>query len=445
MNKKVVVVGFMLFAIFFGAGNLIFPPKLGFISGEYFWPAIIGFIVTGVGIPLITIIAGSFDEGGYKAALKNVHPAFGVIFLIAIYLTIGPLFAIPRTGATSYEMAVVPFIGGASKMSLFIFTLIYFGISLWLAINPSKMVDRVGAILTPVLLVSIVLLVIRSLFIFSGHAHTPTDTATFTSGTGSFFTGFTEGYLTMDAIAAIAFSVIVLNAIKDKGFTKETGLMKPTIAAALIAAAALGFIYLTLGWIGNHYPLTANQLADIESNGLDIRTYLLTHISHDAFGIYGKILIGLIVTLACLTTSIGLIVAVSEYFFEIFPRIPYKAYVVIFTIFSMLLANQGLNAVISKSVPVLMILYPIGMTLVLLVLLSKFIPTPRLSYQIAMALVTIVAILSVLSSKDVGLLHMPFMDHLPLKAQSMEWLLFALTGYVLGLIFGARQPKIKYN
>ncbi|TDL95590.1 branched-chain amino acid transport system II carrier protein [Macrococcus brunensis] len=445
MNKKIVVVGFMLFAIFFGAGNLIFPPKLGFISGEFFWPAIIGFIVTGVGIPLITIIAGAFDEGGYKAALKNVHPVFGVIFLIAIYLTIGPLFAIPRTGATSYEMALVPFIGGPSKLSLFLFTLVYFGISLWLAINPSKMVDRVGAILTPVLLVSVVLLVIRGIFIFSGNASTPTDTETFTSGTGSFFTGFTEGYLTMDAIAAIAFSVIVLNAVKDKGFTKETGLLKPTMLAALIAAGALGFIYLTLGWMGNHYPLSGEQLAFIDKNGLDIRTYLLTHMANDAFGGFGKVLIGVIVTLACLTTSIGLIVAVSEYFYEIFPKISYKVYVVIFTLFSLLLANQGLQQVIATSVPVLMVLYPIGMTLVLLVILSKFIPTPRLSYQIAMAFVTIIAVLSVLSSKDVGLLQFPLMNHLPLKAQSMEWLLFALAGYVLGLIFGAKQPKIKFN
>ncbi|TDM15403.1 branched-chain amino acid transport system II carrier protein [Macrococcus bovicus] len=445
MNKKIVVVGFMLFAIFFGAGNLIFPPKLGFISGTYFWPAIIGFIVTGVGIPLITIIAGAFDEGGYKAALRNVHPVFGVIFLIAIYLTIGPLFAIPRTGATSYEMALVPFIGGPSKLSLFLFTLIYFGISLWLAINPSKMVDRVGAILTPVLLVSIVLLVIRGIFMFAGHDTTPTDTETFKSGAGSFFTGFTEGYLTMDAIAAIAFSVIVLNAIKDKGFTRETGILKPTILAALIAAAALGFIYLTLGWMGNHYPLSAEQLAFIDQNGLDIRTYLLTHMANDAFGGFGKVLIGVIVTLACLTTSIGLIVAVSEYFYEIFPKISYKVYVVIFTLFSLLLANQGLQQVIATSVPVLLVLYPIGMTLVLLIVLSRFIPTPRLSYQIAMAFVTVIAILSVLSSKDIGLLSLPVMDHLPLKAQSMEWLLFALAGYVLGLIFGAKQPKIKYN
>ncbi|TDM13271.1 branched-chain amino acid transport system II carrier protein [Macrococcus lamae] len=443
MKRNTWVVGFMLFAIFFGAGNLIFPPKLGFASGEYFWPAILGFIFTGVGLPLLGIIVGSLDEGGYKEALRKINPVFGVIFLMAIYLTIGPLFAIPRTGATSYEMAIVPFLKAPSAISLFIFTLIYFAISLWLAINPSKMVDRVGSFLTPVLLVSIVLLVIRGIYILFTEPVTATDTKTFTSGGGSFFKGFTEGYLTMDAIAAIAFSVIVLNAIKAKGITKETGLFKQTVLAGLIAATALGFIYLTLGWIGNHYTIAGNTMANIEKHQLDLGTFVLTHVADDTFGSFGKILIGVIVSLACLTTSVGLIVAVSEYFFEIFPKISYKVYVVIFTLFSFLLANQGLSAVISKSVPVLLILYPIAMTLVLVMLLAKFIPTPPLAQQLALGLVTIVSILSVMHAYKV--LNMPFIDQLPLKGQSMEWLLFALIGYIAGYLLGLRQEKIKYS
>ncbi|KAA1040243.1 branched-chain amino acid transport system II carrier protein [Macrococcus equipercicus] len=443
MKKSTWVVGFMLFAIFFGAGNLIFPPKLGHTSGAYFWPAILGFIVTGVGLPLLGIIVGSLDEGGYKEALRKINPVFGTIFLVAIYLTIGPLFAIPRTGATSYEMAVVPFLGSPSVLSLFIFTLIYFAVSLWLAINPSKMVDRVGSFLTPVLLVSIVLLVIRGIYILFNKPATPTDTTVYSSGVGSFFKGFTEGYLTMDAIAAIAFSVIVLNAIKAKGITKETGLFKQTVLAGVIAAAALGFIYLTLGWIGNHYSLSAATAASIEKNHLDMGTYILTHVANETFGGFGKLLIGVIVTLACLTTSVGLIVAVSEYFYEIFPKISYKVYVIVFTLFSFLLANQGLSAVISKSVPVLLVLYPIAMTLVLVMLLAKFIPTPPLAQQLALGLVTIVSILSVMHAY--GMLHLSFMDSLPLKGQSLEWLLFAIIGYIVGYLLGARQEKIQYT
>ncbi|WP_414052549.1 branched-chain amino acid transport system II carrier protein [Macrococcus animalis] len=443
MKKNTWVVGFMLFAIFFGAGNLIFPPNLGFTSGHFFWPAIFGFILTGVGLPLLGIIVGSLDEEGYKGVLNKINPIFGLVFLSAVYLTIGPLFAIPRTGATSFEMAIVPFLkDGPSAISLFIFTLIFFSLTLWLAINPSKMVDRVGAILTPVLLISILALVIVSIMSLLDTNPVQAKAEVYHNLNSSFFSGFTNGYQTMDAIAAIAFSVIVINAIKDKGITKETGLFKQTVFAGIIAAIALGFIYLTLGWIGSHYHLSAEQLAHIEKNQLDLGTYILTHVADDTFGVFGKLLIGIIVSLACLTTSTGLVVAVSEYFNEVYSKIPYKVYAVIFTLFSFILANQGLKTVIDKSVPVLMILYPIAMTLVLIMLFAKFVPTPNLAFQIPIILVTIVSILSVISTQFKVL---PFMNALPLKAQSMEWLLFAIVGYIIGYVLGIKQPKVAYK
>ena len=442
MNKNTWIVGFMLFAIFFGAGNLIFPPNLGFSSGQYFLPAIFGFVLTGVGLPLLGIIVGSLDEGGYKGALKKINPVFGVIFLVAIYLTIGPLFAIPRTGATSYEMAIVPFLEQPSAMSLLIFTILYFAVTLWLSLNPSKMVDRIGSILTPLLLVSIVALVIKGFMLLTGETPVQANSKVFTSNTSSFFNGFTNGYNTMDAIAAIAFSVIVISAIKGKGITKETGLFKQTVLSGVIAAVALGFIYVSLGWIGSHYHLSQSELTSITEHKLDLGTYLLTHVADDTFGTFGKVLIGVIVSLACLTTSTGLVVAVSEYFHEILPKISYKAFVIIFTVFSFILANQGLSSVIEMSIPVLLILYPIAMTLLLTMLLAKFIPTPQLAMQIPIFVVSIVAILSVLQMKfNIA----PFMDHLPLKAESMEWLLFAVIGYVIGLLIGKNQEKIKYT
>ncbi|TDL40380.1 branched-chain amino acid transport system II carrier protein [Macrococcoides bohemicum] len=442
MNKNTWVVGFMLFAIFFGAGNLIFPPNLGFASGQFFWPAIFGFILTGVGLPLLGIIVGSLDESGYKGVLHRINPVFGILFLSAVYLTIGPLFAIPRTGATSYEMAVLPFLKAPSAMSLLIFTIVFFGITLWLAINPSKMVDRVGAILTPLLLISIIALVVVSIFLLSDTSPVKAQADVYTNLNTSFFSGFTSGYQTMDAIAAIAFSVIVINAIKEKGISKETGLFKQTILAGIIAAIALGFIYLTLGWIGSHYHLSAAQLSEIKDNESDLGTYILTHVAHDTFGTFGKLLIGIIVSLACLTTSTGLVVAVSEYFNEIFPKISYKTYAIAFTLFSFILANQGLKAVIEKSIPVLLILYPIAMTLVLIMLVAKFVPTPLLAFQIPILLVTIVSVLSVISSQFKVL---PFMNSLPLKAQSMEWLIFAVVGYIIGYVLGLRQTKIAYK
>lgn len=425
MNKNTFVVGFMLFAIFFGAGNLIFPPKLGLDSGVDFLPSILGFVITGVGLPLLGIIVSGNYQGGYKEALKTtVHPYFSLIFLVAIYLTIGPFFAIPRTGATAYSMAALPFLGESSALSLLAFTLVYYLISIWFSLNPSTVVDRIGSILTPVLLIAILALVIKAFFLLGEHeVPTQTDPAT------PLFTGIVEGYLTMDALASITFSVIVISAIKARGVQGEA-LVKQTAMAGVIAAVALGAIYIALGWIGNHYPISTETLAELNAKGQNIGTFILNSVATDAFGEFGRTLLGVIVTLACLTTSIGLIVTTSEYFNEIFPKISYKAYVLIFTLISFVIANQGLDFVISKSVPVLLVLYPIAISVIFLLFLHIFVKLPPLAFRLPLALVTIVSILSVAGVEA--------LNSLPLKAISMEWIPFALVGTLVGYLVGKK-------
>lgn len=421
MNKNTFIVGFMLFAIFFGAGNLIFPPKLGLDSGVEFLPATLGFIITGVGLPLLGIAVSGCYQGGYKAALsKLVHPYFSLIFLMAIYLTIGPFFAIPRTGATAYQMAIVPFLGESTALSLLIFTLCYYAIAIWFSLNPSKVVDRIGSILTPILLIAIVILIIRAFFLMGDNPVHPIP-----AYESPFFEGILEGYLTMDALASITFSVIVISAIKQRQ-TSEKGLVKQTALAGMIAAIALGLIYLALAWIGNHSAIEAETLAELQAKGQNVGTFILNSAAENAFGSLGRSLLGLIVTLACLTTAIGLIVTTSEYFHDVFPKISYKAYVLIFTIVSFAIANQGLDFVISKSVPVLLVLYPISITIIFLLLINAFRPLPQMALRLPLILVTAVSILSV---AGVG-----FMDYLPFKAISMEWLPFAVIGFVLGYL-----------
>lgn len=423
MNKSVFVVGFMLFAIFFGAGNLIFPPKLGLDSGGDFWASIAGFVVTGVGLPLIGIIVSGFYQGGYKAVLNRVHPWFSVAFLTAIYLAIGPFFAGPRTGATAYEMAILPFLSDPNWLSLLIFTVFYFGLALWLSLNPSKMVDRIGSVLTPILLISIIALVVKAYILFSADA----VPAPVVPKENAFIGGVLEGYFTMDALASLAFSVIVLNAIKSK-VNNQSELIKQTTFAAIIAAVALGLIYVALGWIGNNLPVSAETLADLNSKGQNIGTYILNTVATATFGDLGRIILGLIVSVACLTTTVGLAVSVSEYFNEIFPKISYRSYVILFILISFGLANQGLSAVISKSVPVLLVLYPISMTIIFLMLVNLVLPLSLLAQRISLGLVTIVSILSVAGVE--------FMASLPLKNLSMEWLPFALVGCVVGYVLG---------
>lgn len=428
MTKNTFIVGFMLFAIFFGAGNLIFPPKLGLDSGVDFLPSIIGFVLTGVGLPLLGIAVSGYYQGGYKEALsKNVHPYFSLLFLMAIYLTIGPFFAIPRTGATAYQMAVVPFIGESSTLSLLIFTLAYYLIAVWFSLNPSTVVDRIGAILTPVLLVAILALVVKAVILLGGNelpaVATKADPET------PLFTGIVEGYLTMDALASITFSVIVISAIKAKGIGGKD-LIKQTSMAGVIAAIALAAIYVSLAWIGNHYPISAETLAELNAKGQNIGTFILNSVATDTFGEFGRTLLGVIVTLACLTTSIGLIVTTSEYFNEVFPKISYKVYVLIFTLISFGIANQGLDFVISKSVPVLLVLYPIAMTVIFLMFINIFIRLPLLAQRLPLALVTIVSILSVAGVEVI--------NALPLKSISMEWIPFAIAGTLIGYLVGKK-------
>ncbi|MDY4279963.1 MAG: branched-chain amino acid transport system II carrier protein [[Pasteurella] mairii] len=424
MNKNIFVVGFMLFAIFFGAGNLIFPPELGFNSGLDYWVAIFGFIITGVGLPLLTTIVAAHYEGGYKKALSTISPWISIILLTAIYLTIGPFFAIPRTAATAYDMAIVPFVKSPGTMSLLIFSVIYFCIVLWLSLNPSKMIDRVGAILTPALLITIVALIIRAFTLYSDVEQVKSTTME-----TPFFSGFLYGYQTMDAIAAFAFSVLVINGIKAKSKDRSASLVKQTVYAALVAAFFLAVIYISIGWIGYKIPLSTEMANDVISRGQNLGTYILNETALQAFGELGRTLLGVIVTLACLTTAIGLVVSTSAYFNSIFPQISYRTYALIFTAISFGLANQGLNAVISKSIPVLLILYPIAMTALITLLINLIIPLPILAQRLAIILVTIISILSVSGFAVV--------QQLPLKAYSMEWILFAFGGLIIGIILNA--------
>ncbi|HDR1854343.1 TPA: branched-chain amino acid transport system II carrier protein [Pasteurella multocida] len=430
MNKNTFVVGFMLFAIFFGAGNLIFPPKLGFESGVGFWPAILGFVTTGVGLPLLGILVATRYEGGYKKALEDIHPWISVLLLGAIYLTIGPFFAIPRTAATAFDMAVIPFIGSSDPVSLFAFTFVYFAITLWVSLNPTKMVDRIGAILTPVLLVAIIALVVRMASILISGEYNNTSAGMETP----LIVGFIEGYQTMDVLASFAFSVVVMNAIRAKS-DKNTSFIKQATVASVIAAIALAFIYIAIGWIGNNIPLSAETVADVASKGQNLGVFILNDATTQSFGELGRSLLGLIVTLACLTTAIGLVVATSSYFNSIFPVISYRNYAILFTLIGFGLANQGLNAVISKSVPVLLVLYPISMTAMLLLLVNLVMPLPKLAKGIPLVLVAIVSILSVMGAEVVA--------GLPFKAYSMEWLPVALFGCFIGLIIVKAQAQMK--
>ncbi|TDM02416.1 branched-chain amino acid transport system II carrier protein [Macrococcus carouselicus] len=445
--KRQLSIGFMLFAMFFGAGNLIFPPKLGMESGHFFWPVMVGFVLTGVGMPLLGVIVGAIDKRGYEGALKEISPVYSLLLLSTIYIVIGPLFSIPRTGTTAYELTVGSMISHPGSVSLAIFSLLYFLIVTYVSLNPNKLVDRIGSVLTPILLLIITAIIVRGLFLLSSDPQTTGDKERFPDLATSFANGVSEGYLTMDALGAITFSILIVNTIKMNGICQKKELFRSVTAAGVFAGILLALVYVALAFIGNHINLSAGRMADIMQHDRNMGVYLLTYISQLGFGSFGRILLGLAVTIACLTTAIGLIVAVSTYFHTIIPKISYKTFVYIFVIISFILSNLGLNQVIRMSVPVLSLIYPIAITTMLLILLSSFIPMKPIVHQVTIICITVFSVVDLMHRNQ--LLHVPALERLPFYSISLEWLSVALIAgiisYLISLLIKNQRPIMYQN
>lgn len=388
MDKKLsfqsyAIVGMMLFALFFGAGNLIFPAQLGQYAGTEVWIAIFGFLITGVGLPLLGILAIGYSKSSDLQDLSSrVHPIFGVIFTSLLYLTIGPFFALPRTGAVSYEVGIAPFIGEEFvTIGLIVFSIIFFGISLLLSLNPSKMVDSIGKYLSPGILVTLGVLLVAAIFNPMGTKEAPQEAY----ATGAFLKGFTEGYNTMDALASLVFGIIVIATVRKLGVTSPKGILNATLKSGVVAAALLAIVYTGIAYLGS----TSTGLLGLQDTGGPV----LSGASAHYFGTFGAMLLAVIITLACLTTAIGLTVANAEYFHKLTPKISYKTYVVIFSVFSLVVTNAGLANIITYSIPVLMFLYPLAIVLIILAFVSPLFKHDRLVYVSAMAVTFLIAII----------------------------------------------------
>ncbi|MFJ7940408.1 branched-chain amino acid transport system II carrier protein [Peribacillus sp. NPDC096622] len=420
----VIVTGLMLFALFFGAGNLIFPAMLGQSAGTNLWSASLGFIITGVGLPFITILAFGFSgKNDVQSLASRAHPLFGIIFTVVLYLSLGPLFALPRTGSVSYEIGIKPFLSNdVGFLPLLIFTIIYFGIACLLSINPSKMLDIVGKILTPLLLIFIGILIVVAIINPMGEIQSPaTDYSD-----NSFFKGFKEGYLTMDTLAAFAFGIIVINAIKDKGITSRKEVLGFCLKAGIIAAALLVIVYTSLAYVG----ATSVEKLGLLGNGGDV----LAQASNHFFGSAGAVLLGLIVIAACLTTSIGLITACATYFNKLLPAVSYKSYVVIFSVFSTAVANVGLTKLISITVPVLTVLYPVAIVLIVLTFFHSFFKGKSEVYLGSLLLTAIISIMDGIVASGIKMEAVSdlFTQYLPLYSVGVGWVIPAIIGGVLG-------------
>ena len=434
MLRKGSLTGLLLFGIFFGAGNLIFPPALGAQSGSHFWPAIAGFVLSGVGIAILTLIIGTLNPKGYIHEIsRKIAPWFAIVYLVALYLSIGPFFAIPRTATVSYEVGIAPLLGQSSgRLSLFIFTLIYFCLAYLIALYPSKILDSIGRILTPIFAILIVVLVVLGALKYSGHAP---QVATEAYQASAFGQGFLEGYNTLDALASVAFSVIAVTTLNQLGFTSKKEYIKTIWIVGIVVAIGFSILYIGLGYLGNHFPIPAEVMASDTNKGV----YVLSEATKAIFGPVAQIFLAGMVTVTCFTTTAGLIVSTGEFFHKTFPKISYKVYTTIFTLIGFAIANLGLNTIIAFSLPVLMILYPITIAIVLIVIINKFIDLSKPGMQLTIFAVSLVAIADVLAStfKLSGLTNI--IKTLPFAAESLPWLLPAVVGIVLALFLPNKQ------
>ena len=442
--KEYVYVASMLFGLFFGAGNLIFPVHMGQEAGANFLPAVLGFLVTGVGLPLLGVAAlGMSRSTGLYDLSSKVNPFFAITFTCALYLSIGPCFAIPRCATTAFTVGIEHILPSGENTSFFLlgFTLIFFVAALLFSLFPGKILTWVGKILNPFFLLFLAILVIVALV---NPSATVSEVAVSESYQASpFFKGFIEGYNTMDALASLAFGIIVVNVIKDLGVKESGDVAKNTALSGVFSCLLMALIYFATTLVG----VQSRGLFSVSANG----GIALAEIAHHYLGTAGFYILAITVTLACLKTSVGLITSCSETFSGLFKKGPsYRAWVFIFTAFSFLVSNIGLSNIISISLPVLMFLYPFTITLPLLALFGKFFDNDRRIYNWVIALTTVGSLYDFLASlpesvKSVGVINgiISFLGKiLPFSSLGLGWICPALLGLVIGLVFRfVKKPR----
>ena len=392
--------------MFFGAGNLIFPPMLGQESGTAYLPAIIGFLSTGVLLPVIAIIAVVVSGNDVRDMASRAGKVFGLAFPILAYLSIGAFYALPRTGAVSYSTAV----GADSVLYSGIFNFVFFGIALALSWNPNGVANKLGKWLTPALLILILLLVVLSLSMLTGSPGEPRGAyAEQAVGAGLF-----EGYMTMDSIAALAFGIVVISAFK---YQKVKKVRTATVYAALIAGGLLAAVYLGLGAVGR---VTGGDHTD--------GTAILNHAAEQTMGGTGRWVFAVIVVLACLTTAVGLITATSEFFNSLLPGIRYHVWAVVFSLISFAVATLGLETVLAIAAPIITFIYPAAITLVALTLLEPLLF--RFRYTFLLGIWTSVVWAFFMSVPAL----VPFIEWAPLHSMQLGWVVPVALMSILGMV-----------
>ena len=429
------LIGSLLFGLFFGAGNLIFPVHLGQLAGANTLSATIGFLLTGVGLPIIGVVASALSrsESLYEMA-KPVSKTYGIFFTCALYLTIGPLFAIPRTATVAFEVGLTAFVTEANlPLALFVFSLLFFAATLFYALRPGRILDWVGRYLTPAFVGLLSILIIATVVRPMGNPVNYPALGNYSMQ--PLFTGIIDGYNTMDALASLAFAIIIIANIEKLGVTDPKRKAIETLKSGIVCLVGMGVIYSALAYMG------ATSLGSVEdgANG----GIILASVSKHYFGLFGQVLLAAIVLVACLKTAIGLITACGQMFSEMFPNsLSYNQYAIAFTFVSFAIANFGLETIIQLSLPVLMFLYPLAIVLIILSLLNPVIKKQKTVYQWTIGLTVFAALFDFINAlpksvKEKGVLSEIIQVatyYLPGFENGFGWILPSIFGFIVGVI-----------
>ena len=433
-TKEYLVVSSLLFGLFFGAGNLIFPLHLGQLAGGHWVLATVGFLLTGVLLPLLSVMAiavtraeGVFDVG------RPLGVGFALVFMVLIHATIGPLFGTPRTSSVSFTVGVAPFVPKADhQVALLVFSAVFFALAFAFSYRENDILSNVGKVLNPMFLALLFLMFLVAFLRPMGNPMSAPATSAYLHS--SFVNGFLQGYNTMDAPAGLAFGVTVVHAVRQMGQKRESDVAKVVGKAGLVSMSMVAFIYVLLIVVGamslGHFKLSAD-------GGVAFNQVVSYY-----GGAFGQAVLAVLITVTCLTTAVGLVAAFAQDFHKHFPKVSYHTWLALTTLASFLAANFGLDTIIAWSTPMLMFLYPLCLVLILLSVFSPMFNRDGVVY-LFVVLFTVVPALGdmvvsfpkVVSASAFGNAVAAVRSHLPLASLGLSWLVPALVGLVLGLVF----------
>lgn len=413
-RRDIFVIGFALFSMFFGAGNVIFPPYLGLESGSQWFLGFVCYYLADIGLALLALFAMLY-RGSTESITKPIGKTASTLLMSVIILCIGPMLAIPRTAASTYEMSIAPLAPGVSPV---LFSAAFFLLIFLLCVRESAVVDIVGKVLTPLLLLGLLIMIVKGVLSPIG----PVPDVPLVDNVPA--TGIEAGYQTMDVLASVVFGIILLKSAEDKGHLHPKAKFRVVAGAGVIAGTALLVVYLGLTYLG----VTTSQFFDLSVD----RTFLVVSIVQKLMGHSGMVLFSVVVALACITTAVALVSASADFFSNLSGgRLSYHLLAAVVCVFSAVLSNVGLEQIVSISAPILDVVYSPTLVLILMAFLGNHIKNDW-AFRLAALGALCTSLLSVVS-KLAGV-SMPFLNALPLASLGFDWLLPAAIGGIIGFL-----------